>query len=125
VSDQNNGNSEETIHKDGFELTFYPGFASACEVTDSDGKTFRLYKQEKPYRLPKGHKRPRTRHQLRLKGGKQKQDVTLDIRDPELRIAKITIELYGEDYEEDGRARQVMQTVSVPNHPLLCPPECP
>jgi hypothetical protein len=125
VSDQNNGNNEDsTVHKDGFELTFYPGFARACEVTDADGETFHLYEQKEPYKLPPGHRRPRTRHKLRLKGGKRHQDITLDIRDPELRIAKITVELYGEDYHEDGQTRQVMQTMNVPNNPNVCPPQC-
>jgi hypothetical protein len=115
---------EETVQKDGFEFTFYPGFASACVVVDADGTEHELYKQEGVYDLPKGQKKPRSSYKLKLKGGARKQDVTLDVRDPALRIAKITIELYGEDYPEDGRERDVMQTMTIPNHPATCPPHC-
>lgn len=115
---------EETVKKDGFELTFYPGFASGCVVTDGDGTELEIYKQTQPYRLPNGQKKARSRHKLRLTGGKRHQDITLDIRDPGLRIARITVELYGEDYHDDGRKRSVAQTMNIPNEPVTCPPDC-
>lgn len=115
---------EETVEKDGFDLTFYPAFASRCEITDADGTVHEIYEQSTPYRLPPGQKKPHSRHRLILKGGTRKQDITLDIRDPGLRIARITVELYGEDYHEDGRERDVFQTMNVPNDPTVCPPHC-
>jgi hypothetical protein len=114
---------EETVTADGFEFTFYPGFASQCIVVDADGTEHELYKQSKTFHLPHGQKKPRSQHRLRLKGGKKNQDIRLDVRDPGLRIARITIELYGEDYE-GGAKRTVAQTMNVPNEPVTCPPDC-
>lgn len=118
---------EQTIKKEGYELTFYPGFASRCTVREADGTELELYKQDKPYHLPDGHKKPDTKHKLKLTGGKKKQDVTIDIDDPELRIAKITIELYDENYHRNTEAEGAeasVETFSVDNNPLCCPPAC-
>jgi hypothetical protein len=122
VSDETR--DEQTVHNDGFDVTFYPAFASRVEITDADGTVHEIFKQSKPYQLPHGQTKPRSHHKLRLKGGSRKQDITLDIRDPGLRIARITVELYGEDYHDDGRERSVFQTMNVPNDPTVCPPHC-
>lgn len=120
---------EETIKKDGYELTFYPGFASRCTVREADGTEYALYEQDrkKPYHLPPGHTKPDSKHRLKLRGGKKKQDVTIDIDDPELRIAKITIELYDENHmpgtEAEGGETSV-ETFTAENDAKICPPYC-
>lgn len=116
---------EETIKKDGYELTFYPGFASRCTVREADGTEYELYKQDKPFHLPPGHTKPDRKHKLTLKGGKKKQDITIDIDDPELRIAKITIELYDENHTPGmGSGGKTAETVTVQNDSQYCPPYC-
>lgn len=116
---------ERTIKKDGYELTFYPGFASRCTVRGADGAEHELYKQDKPYHLPDGHKKPDTKHKLKLKGGKKKQNITIDIDDPELRIAKITIELYDESHEPGmGSGGSAGETFTTENDAQICPPFC-
>ncbi|MBA4157002.1 MAG: hypothetical protein H0X65_05950 [Gemmatimonadetes bacterium] len=117
---------EETVTKDGYELTFYPGFVSRVTVRGDGGAEHELYKQRNVYHLPKGQAKPRTKHKLRLKGGKKKQNITLDIDDPELRIARITVELYGEDHQPGGGETEdvVVETMEVQNFPKTCPPWC-
>jgi hypothetical protein len=116
---------EKTIRKDGYEITFYEGFASRITVRQADGSARELFKQTETYHLPRGQKKPDTRHVLRLQGGSKKQDLTLDIHDPELRIAKITVELYGSDHSAAAASDdEVAETVTVDNHPRICPPFC-
>lgn len=117
---------EETVSKDGYELTFYPGFASRCTVREEDGTEHELYKQTKPYHLPHGRTKPDTKHKLRLKGGKQQQDITFEIHDPELRIARITVELYGKGHQPGGgdEPPESRETIQILNFPTVCPPTC-
>jgi hypothetical protein len=118
-------NEEQTVSKDGYELTFYPGFASRCTVRRADGGEVELYRQEQPYRLPGGQTRPRTRHLLRLVGGEQGQNVTLDIDDPEHRIARITIELYDQNHQPGaGRGDPTSEMLTVDQDSITCPPDC-
>jgi hypothetical protein len=120
---------ESTVRKDGYEVTFYEGFASRIVVREADGTAHELYRQSGVYRLPTGRKKPDTRHVLRLKGGGKKQDITLDIDDPELRIARITVELYPHDVHAEGadpsaESTSDTETIEVENNPKLCPPHC-
>lgn len=119
---------EKTVQKDGYEVTFYEGFASRIVVREPGGAERELFRQSGTFHLPKGQTKPDTRHFLRLKGGRKKQDVTLDINDPELRIAKITVELYPHDVHDAGgdvaAAAAESETVEVENNPKLCPPHC-
>jgi len=120
---------EQTVDKDDYQFTFYPGFASRAVVRRKDGSEVELYKQEKPHKLPEGKKKPETKHKLKLKGGKHQQDITLDIQDPGLRIARITVELYAVSphngistmsLTDDGGDEEIV----VDNQPVLCPPSC-
>lgn len=120
---------EQTLNKDGYELTFYPGFASRAVVRRKDGSEVELYKQEKPHKLPEGKKKPETKHKLKLKGGKHQHDITLDIQDPGLRIARITVELYAVSphngistmsLTDEGENEEVV----VINDAVTCPPKC-
>jgi hypothetical protein len=62
---------EKTVSKDGYEVTFYPGFASRCTVRNAGGEV-ELYSQEGSYNLPNGEKLPKKNFRLSLKGGKRK-----------------------------------------------------
>lgn len=117
---------EQTISSDGYQLTLYPGFASRCTLRDADGTERELYRQEKPYHLPQGQTRPRTRHMLRLQGGQRQQDVTLQIDDPHHRIARITIELYDQNHQPGaGAGGPTAETLTVEQDSETCPPSCP
>lgn len=117
---------EETVTRDAYELTFYPGFCSRAVVREANGAEHPLYVQTRAYRLPPGQTRPKTRHRLRLRGGRRNQDVTLEIHDPGLRVARIMIELYEEPRRDDARRAddEPVETLTVDNHPKICPPDC-
>jgi hypothetical protein len=115
---------EKTVQKDGYELTFYPGFASRATVRNGEGEV-ELYKQEETYHLPKGEKKPKTKYRIALKGGKKKQSLTLDVNDPELRVKRITVELYDENHVAGaGEGGETAETLTVDNDPRYCPPYC-
>lgn len=119
---------EQTLSKDDYELTFYPGFASRAVVRREDGSEVELYQQKETYKLPEGKKKPETKHKLKLKGGKHQQDITLDIQDPGLRIARITVELYAAS-PRDGISTMSLddggnEEVVVTNDAKCCPPDC-
>lgn len=116
---------EQTVELDGYQLSFYPGFASRCTLRDADGTERELYRQEKPYRLPAGQTRPRTQHRLRLKGGARQQDVTLEIQDPGHRIARIVVELYDQNHQPGGGTGDpTSETLTVSQDAQTCPPSC-
>lgn len=115
---------ERTVRKDGYELTFYPGFASRATVRGRDGE-IELYRQDRPYHLPDGEKKPKSKYRITLKGGKKKQDVTLRVEDPTLRIKSIVVELYEEDRDEEAtRTSEDAETFTVSNDAVHCPPVC-
>lgn len=122
------GNAPETtVQAHDYAFTFYPGFCSRAVVRSADGKEVELYKQTKPYKLPNHDKRPATKHFIRLDGGKQNQHVTLHVDDPELRIAKITVELYGKDHDPEAphdTNPKPVETLEVMEWPKRCPPDC-
>lgn len=118
---------ERTIRRDGYEITFYPGFASRCAVTAAGQPEVELYRQAKgdPYRLPPGQTRPRDRYRVHLKGGAKKQDVEFAVRDPGLRIKRITVELYGDDHlAGSGADSDTVDTLMLENNADTCPPSC-
>lgn len=120
---------EQTVSKDDYQFTFYPGFASRAVLRRKDGSEVELYKQEKPHKLPDGQKKPDTKHKIKLKGGKHQQDITLDIQDPGLRIARITVELYAVSPHNGVEAMSLTdggddEEVVVENHAQTCPPKC-
>jgi hypothetical protein len=119
---------EKTVSKDGYEVTFYPGFAGRCSVKNGEGEV-ELYRQTETYRLPNGERQPKRNFRLSLKGGKRKQDVTLRVEDPERRIKSITVELYSATPGEDGVRTEGIggdgtESFTVDNDARTCPPEC-
>jgi hypothetical protein len=121
-----NANDEEvTVNQAGFQFTYYPGFCREAQVRAGNAAPQQLFEQSQTFNLPGNQTKPNTEHFLRLEGGSRNQDVTLRIEDPKLRIASITIELYGEDYDPNNDTeRQVAETLSVANDPSICPPDC-
>jgi hypothetical protein len=120
---------EQTVRKDDYDFTFYPGFASRAVVRRKDGSEVELYKQEKPHKLPDGQTKPDTKHKIKLKGGKHQQDITLDIQDPGLRIARITVELYAVSPHNGVDPVSLKnpegdEEVVVENKSQVCPPTC-
>jgi hypothetical protein len=119
----------QTVDKDDYQFTFYPGFASRAVVRRKDGSEVELYKQEKPFKLPDGQKKPDTKHKIKFKGGKHQQDITLDIQDPGLRIARITVELYAVSPHNGVNAVALKddggdEAVVIENKSQTCPPDC-
>jgi len=116
---------EEKVEKDGYTLTFYPGFCSSASVRDQKGD-HELFVQKETFHLPDGEKEPATRHKLRLKGGPNAQDVTLEIHDPHHRIARIRIELYEKPRRDDAPRDddEPTEELEVMNAPKTCPPTC-
>ena len=111
-----------TSEKSGFSVTLHPAFASRMVILRDDGEV-EVYRQRKPYNLAGGG-RPR-RHRIRLSGGSSHYDLTLDIDDPNHRIARITIELFGEDHMAGiGARRQIHESIVVEGDALTCPPVC-
>ncbi len=114
-----------TVDKDGYRLTFYPGFLRRGTVR-VDGEDDVLYVQG-----PAGHPvgdapdEPLTRWELRLRGGPNDRDFALHVHDPHREIAEIVVRLYprghqpraGDDPASDEEFRGE-------NGAILCPPIC-
>lgn len=115
----------ETVNQHGYELTVYRGFCSSARISEAGGPARELFKQSK-FDLPSGQKRPNGKHAVRLRGGAHRQNLTIAIDDPELRVARITIELYQQPYDETtGRAaNEAVETLDLDNSPRICPPNC-
>ncbi len=119
-----NRSEHQTAGQDGHEITFHPAFVRRCAVT-SGGQEKELYQQKGVHNLPEGQKQPPTRHQLRYRSQRTGQDFTLTVDDPNLRIARVIVELYGEDHKPgEGKDDEKVETVTFDNGPVLCPPSC-
>jgi hypothetical protein len=116
----------QTVNQQGYQLTFYRGFCSRAAVSEANGPARTLFTQSGRYNLPAGQRRPDGRHVLRLQGGAHNQNLSIAIDDPELRIARITIELYQQPYNETmGRQPgEAVETLELDNQPRICPPDC-
>lgn len=114
----------ETVEKDGYVLTFYPGFLSKASVL-VDGKDEVLYTQQKPYSIIDQPDEPLTRFELRLEGGPNERNITLHVDDPEHAIAEITVRMYPRDRTLGVGAAPAPNEVFVAvDDAILCPPMC-
>ncbi|MDQ3605557.1 MAG: hypothetical protein M3418_05125 [Gemmatimonadota bacterium] len=121
---QENSSEHETVSQDGHEITFHPAFARRCAVT-SGGRETELYQQKEVHYLPEGQEKPPTQHRLHYRSQKAGQEFTLTVHDPNLRIARVVVELYGEDHVPGaGNDDATVETVTVDNGPVICPPSC-
>lgn len=119
-----------TVKKDGYELTFYPGFLRKARVESGDGQEVVLYQQKKPYDIRGRDDEPLERFTLRLQGGRSDRDVTLRIDDPKHAIAQIVVRFHREGHDPRSTppaADPVAasdETVTFDDFPILCPPVC-
>ncbi len=114
----------ETVEKDGYVLTFYPGFLSKASVL-VDGKDDVLYTQPKPHSIIDQPDEPLPRFELRLEGGPNQRNITLHVDDPEHAIAEITVRMYPRGYKaERGTAPPPNEVFTAVNDAILCPPMC-
>lgn len=114
----------EVVEKDGYRLTFYPGFLSRASVDDESGRT-ELYAQSGSHDVRDLPDEPLTRHVLRLEGGPNQRDVTLTLDDPRHAVAEIVVRLYPAGYTPgDGEAPEPVETMTATDGAILCPPVC-
>lgn len=113
------------VDKDGYELTFYPGFLSKGTV-QVDGKDDVLYEQKVPHGVKDQPDEPLTRYELRLQGGPNDRDVTLHVHDPKHAVAEIVVKFYPKGYRrpEAAGAPAPDEILSAVNDAILCPPVC-
>lgn len=107
----------------GYRFTVHPAFSSRAVLQGADGRETELYRQNAAYDLPAGRAASPARHQIRLDGGALARDLGITVDDPKHQVAKITVELYGADHVP-GRSSPVVQTLTVENDAILCPPIC-
>lgn len=112
------------VDKDGYELTFYPGFLSRA-VVQVDGREDVLYKQVESHSVKDQPDEPLPRFELRLRGGPNDRNVTLHVDDPQHAIAEIVIRMYPKGYKpEAGVSPPPAEVLSAVNDAMLCPPIC-
>lgn len=114
----------EKVEKDGYVLTFYPGFLSKGSVL-VDGKDDVLYQQEVPYKIIDQTEEPLTRFELRLEGGPNERNITLHVDDPQRSIAEITVKMYPKGHKpETGQSPAPNEEFRAVDDAILCPPIC-
>lgn len=112
------------VDKDGYELTFYPGFLRRATV-QVDGRDDVLYKQETPHGIKGKPDEPLKRFELRLRGGPNDRNVTLRVDDPKHAVAEIIVKFYPTDHKpEAGEDPPPNEVFSAENDAMLCPPIC-
>ncbi|HEU0052987.1 MAG TPA: hypothetical protein VFQ39_07405 [Longimicrobium sp.] len=112
-----------TRAKNDYEVTVHPAMASKCVLKGQDGEEIELYVQDKPFKLNgKGHPK---KHTIKLKGGKFKRDITIEVDDPNHAIKHISIQLYGDDNVPGaGLSAKAVETFDWANDSKTCPPVC-
>ncbi|HEX2190848.1 MAG TPA: hypothetical protein VHG51_18215 [Longimicrobiaceae bacterium] len=113
-----------TVDKDGYRLTFYPGFLREG-VVRVDGKEDVLYEQGVAHPVKDQPDEPLTRWELRLQGGPNSRDFTLHVDDPQREIAEIVVKLYPRGHRpETGEDPEPNEEFLGKNGAILCPPIC-
>jgi hypothetical protein len=113
-----------TVARGGYGLTFYPGFASRAVVTAAGQAPVELYRQRGGHRLASGAGRASGTHQVVLKGGPFGRELGLTVRDPGHALARIEVDLYGPNHVVGGRAAAAVETLTLEDDAILCPPTC-
>jgi hypothetical protein len=114
----------ETVDKDGYALTFYPGFLSQATVY-VNGQDDVLYQQKVPYPVGDKPDEPLTNYELRLVGGPNDRDFTLLVNDPQHAIAEIVVKLYPKGRKPDLETTpEPDEVLTAANGAMLCPPIC-
>ena len=115
----------KTVEKDGYVLTFYPGFLGSATV-EVDGREDVLYRQQGVHDMRNQKGEPLPHFVLRLEGGPNRRDIALHVDDPEHAIAEIVVKLYPPHHEPgtgEG-APQAVEVLNARNDAILCPPYC-
>ncbi len=107
----------------GYRFTVHPAFSSRAVLRGTDGGETDSYRQNAVYDLPAGRAESPARHQIRLDGGALARDLGITVDDPKHLVARITVELYGAGHVP-GRNSPVVQTLTMGNDAILCPPIC-
>lgn len=114
----------KTVDKDGYRLTFYPGFLRKGTVR-VDGQDDVLYEQGVAHPVKDKPDEPLTRWELRLKGGPNKRNFTLHVNDPQREIAEIVVKLYPRGHKAEGAEdSEPDEEFLAKNDAMLCPPIC-
>lgn len=112
------------VEKDGYRITFYPGFAREVEVEDR-GDRKEIYRQSGSHDVRNQPDEPLTHHVVRIEGGRSRRDVTLTLDDPQHAIAEIVVKLHPAGRKPgEGTAQPAEETVRMVNDAVLCPPIC-
>jgi len=112
----------KTAEKNNYTVTFHPAFASRCAISGADGEC-EVYKQQGVHQM-NGAEHPK-RHTIRLKGGQYDRDITLDVHDPKHHISGITVHMYGEGHVPGTRSTATtVESLSIDNRAVTCPPDC-
>jgi hypothetical protein len=112
------------VEKDGYVLTFYPGFLRKADV-EVEGRDDVLYEQTGFHDIRDQPDEPLPRYVLRLQGGPNDRDFTLHVDDPQHAIAEIVVRLYPRGQEPgSGEERVPDETFHAHNDAVLCPPYC-
>ncbi|HEV2149965.1 MAG TPA: hypothetical protein VGR37_21385 [Longimicrobiaceae bacterium] len=112
------------VEKDGYALTFYPGFLRRG-VVRVDGRDDVLYEQVGSHDVRDQPDEPLTRYELRLQGGPNDRDFTLHVDDPQRAIAEIVVKLYPRGHTaESGNDPEPDEEFRGDNGAILCPPIC-
>lgn len=115
----------KTVHADGYDLTFYPGFLRTAAVRAAQEGEVVLYEQTEPYDIRQHPDEPLTRFMLRLQGGPNRRSVTLRVDDPEHAVAEIVVRFHPRGYRPGGRkAGPPDESVTFENDATYCPPVC-
>lgn len=119
----------KSVGKHEFTAGLYPGFASAVKVNGVS-----VYEQREdgphPFVLPSGSDRPFSTHALDLSSTRGYR-VVLHVDDPDHVVDHIEVVLRdpkknggGVNAFSDGGGDDDIDTVSIDNTPMLCPPMC-
>ncbi len=116
----------KTIFKDGYELTFYPGFLGRATVTMPGEEMVVLYQQEASHDIRDQPDEPLKEFLLQLSGGEGGRSFALRVDDPEHAIAEIVVRLHprGHTPGTGVRTERGEEVVVLENHATFCPPLC-
>lgn len=115
----------EVVDKDGYRLTFYPGFLRKGTVR-VDGEDDVLYEQGKPHPVKDQPDEPLTHWELRLQGGPNRRNFALHVNDPHREIAEIVVRLYPKGHRAEGGPEEPEpdEEFTAKDGATLCPPYC-
>lgn len=114
-----------TVRKDGYTLTFYPGFLRRGTALVAGGVPEVLYEQTVPYDVRDRPDEPLTRYVLAVEGGPNERSLSLTVDDPEHAVAEIVVRLHPPGFVPgEGTPVTVAEELGFQDNTVLCPPVC-